>query len=524
LPPLPEGEGTKGEALEDVDDMSDAALLQLRNVRKTFPGVVALAGVDFVARRGEIHALMGENGAGKSTLIKVLTGAYPRDAGEMLLEGAPIDPRSPMEAQKLGISTVYQEVNLIPTLSVAENIFLGRQPRRLGRIDWKQIRRRSIEALERLSIRIDVDRQLSSYSIAIQQMVAIARALDVRAKLLVLDEPTSSLDAGEVEQLFSVMRDLRRQQMGIVFVSHFLDQIYAVSDRITVLRNGNLVGEYATAELPRGQLIAKMMGRELAEFEHQPRESQSTRKAASLPLLSARGVGRAGSMQPFDLDIRSGETVGLAGLLGSGRTETARLLFGIDRPDSGTVAIDGVQTNLSSPRRAIRHGLAFCPEDRKTSGIIPDLSVRENIVLALAARGSVLRSLSRRQQSEIADRYIRALGIATPHAEQAIKNLSGGNQQKAILARWLAAQPRLLILDEPTRGIDVGAKAEIQKLTLSLVAEGMSVLFISSELEEVVRVSDRVAVLRDRAKIAELEGERISEQTIMHTIAGERTT
>jgi simple sugar transport system ATP-binding protein len=504
--------------------MPNPALLELRNVRKTFPGVIALDGVDFVARRGQIHALMGENGAGKSTLIKVLTGAYRRDGGEMLLDGRAIDPHSPMDAQRLGISTVYQEVNLIPTLSVAENIFLGRQPKRLGRIDWKQIRRRSGQAMDRLNIRIDVDRQLSSYSIAIQQMVAIARALDVQAKLLVLDEPTSSLDAGEVERLFAVMRTLRQQQMGIIFVSHFLDQIYAISDRITVLRNGNLVGEYASSDLPRGQLIAKMMGRELAEFEHQPRESQSDRKGEVRPLLSAHGVGRAASMQPFDLEIHPGQTVGLAGLLGSGRTETAKLLFGIDRPDSGSITVDGEPADLSLPRRAIRHGLAFCPEDRKTSGIIPDLSVRENIVLALAARGSVFRSLSRRQQNEIADRYIRALGIATPHAEQAIKNLSGGNQQKVILARWLASNPRLLILDEPTRGIDVGAKAEIQKLTLSLVAGGMSVLFISSELEEVVRVSDRVAVLRDRVKVAELEGEHINERAIMRTIAGETTT
>lgn len=499
--------------------MSDHPLLELRNVRKSFPGVVALDGVDFVARRGEVHSLMGENGAGKSTLIKVLTGAYRREAGQMLLDGQAIDPHSPMEAQKLGISTVYQEVNLIPTLSVAENIFLGRQPKRWGTIDWRQIHRRSREALARLNLQIDVDRALSSYSIAIQQMVAIARALDVQAKLLILDEPTSSLDAGEVQQLFAVMRSLRDSGMAIVFVSHFLDQIYAISDRITVLRNGKLVGEYKAAELPRGQLIAKMMGRELAEFESQAPGSGTGERSSAKVRLSARNLGRAGAMQPFDLDVREGEVVGLAGLLGSGRTETARLLFGIDRADSGTMRFEDREVSFGSPRDAIRCGLAFCPEDRKTSGIIPDLSVRENIILALAARGGIFRSLSRTEQNQIAERYIRALGIATPHAEQAIKNLSGGNQQKAILARWLASNPKLLILDEPTRGIDVGAKAEIQKLTLSLVKEGMSILFISSELEEVVRVSDRVAVLRDRAKIAELERSQISEQAIMRAIA-----
>ena len=495
-------------------------LLELRQVRKVFPGVIALSGVDFTARRGEVHALMGENGAGKSTLIKVLTGAYARDGGTMMLEGQPIDPHSPLDAQKLGISTVYQEVNLIPTLSVAENIFLGRQPKRMGRIDWKRIATRSDEILQTLNVRVDVHRQLSSYSIAIQQMVAIARALDVQAKLLVLDEPTSSLDAGEVEQLFAVMRKLRDQGMGIVFVSHFLDQIYAISDRITVLRNGTLVGEYEAAALPKQKLVSLMMGRELAEFEERAHGAME-KKAASAPLLRAKQLGRTGSIQPFDLDILPGQTIGLAGLLGSGRTEIARLLFGVDSASVGEIEIEGQSTSLKNPRQAIARGFAFCPEDRKTSGIIPDLSVRENIILALAARGSVFRAMSRSKQTEIANKYIKALGIATPSAEQAIRNLSGGNQQKAILARWLASNPRLLILDEPTRGIDVGAKAEIQKLTLSLVKDGMAVLFISSELEEVVRVSDRVAILRDRAKIAELEGDQITEQSIMATIAGD---
>jgi len=495
-------------------------LLELRQVRKVFPGVIALSGVDFTARRGEVHALMGENGAGKSTLIKVLTGAYPRDDGTMQLDGRTIDPRSPLDAQKLGISTVYQEVNLIPTLSVAENIFLGRQPKKFGRIDWRRISSRADEILQTLNVRIDVSRQLSSYSIAIQQMVAIARALDVQAKLLVLDEPTSSLDANEVEQLFAVMRKLRDQGMGIVFVSHFLDQIYAISNRITVLRNGTLVGEYEAAALPKQKLISLMMGRELAEFEEHPHEPSEVEKSAAA-LLRARGLGRTGSIQPFDLDIFPGQTIGLAGLLGSGRTEIARLLFGVDTATVGEIEIDGESGSISSPRHAIAKGFAFCPEDRKTSGIIPDLSVRENIILALAARGSVFRALSRKKQTEIADKYIKALGIATPSAEQAIRNLSGGNQQKSILARWLASNPRLLILDEPTRGIDVGAKAEIQKLTLALVKDGMAVLFISSELEEVVRVSNRVAILRDRAKIAELKGNQISEHAIMATIAGD---
>jgi len=549
--------------------MADTPLLHLQKVRKVFPGVLALDEVDFSARRGEIHAIMGENGAGKSTLIKVLTGAYPRDGGKMLLDGAEISPRSPQEAQRLGISTVYQEVNLIPSLSVAENIFLGRQPTRWGRIDWRQIRRRSTAALERLDLSIDVGRQLSSYSIAIQQMVAIARAIDISARLLILDEPTSSLDANEVQRLFDVMRKLRDEGMAIIFVSHFLDQIYAVTDRITVLRNGRLIGEYPTAQLSRQDLIARMMGRELADLDVQLQQEKSGDEASrdqrlfsspgtpgegqgggrapaptpspALPrntgggskkpspgsshtqsILRARSLGRTGSIQPFDLEIGAGEVIGLAGLLGSGRSEMARLLFGIDVADSGDLIIGGRKLIFRHPRQAIALGLAFCPEDRKTSGIIPELSIRENIVLALQARGGLFKSLSRARQDEIANSYIKAIGIVTPSAEQSIANLSGGNQQKAILARWLAADPRLLILDEPTRGIDVGAKAEIQKLALSLCRQGTAIVFISSELEEVVRVSDRVLVLRDRALVGQLRGAAISEQAIMQTIAQDR--
>jgi simple sugar transport system ATP-binding protein len=493
----------------------------MRNVRKSFPGVRALDGVDFFVRAGEVHALMGENGAGKSTLIKVLTGVYPRDGGDVLLDGGPIDPRSPNDAQHLGISTVYQEVNLVPTLSVAENLFLGRLPTLAGlAVRWRAVRRRSEAALARLDLNLDVSRPLGSYSIAIQQMVAIARALDVSAKLLILDEPTSSLDADEVERLFAVMRRLRDQGLGIVFVTHFLDQVYAVTDRITVLRNGKLVGEYETKNLPRAELIGRMMGKELAAFEASGHGTGAAAGAGSKrTLLRVSGFGRRGMIQPFDLEVREGEVVGLAGLLGSGRTEIAKLLFGVERADQGTAMIDDRPAALTSPRRAIAHRFAFLPEDRKTDGIVPELSVRENIILALQASKGWVRALSRRKQDELADQYIRALNISTPHAEQSIRNLSGGNQQKALIGRWLASNPRLLILDEPTRGIDVGAKAEIQKLILDLCARGMAVLFISSELEETVRVSDRVAVLRDRQKIAELEGDRISEESILHTIA-----
>jgi simple sugar transport system ATP-binding protein len=506
-------------------------LLEARNLTKTFTGHRALDGVDFTVRAGEVHALMGENGAGKSTLIKTLTGFHPRDAGTILLDGREVSPRTPAHAQALGLSTVYQEVNLVPTLSVAENIYLGRQPTVFGKIRWGSITTRARAAMARLNVDIDVRRELSSYSIAIQQMVAIARALDVSAKLLILDEPTSSLDAGEVAQLFGVMRRLRGQGLGIVFVTHFLDQVYEVSDRITVLRNGKLVGEYAAAGLPRHDLVSKMMGRELASLEDLSARTATATAAGpggetgragaggAPAFLEARGLSRRGSLQPMDLTINPGEVVGLAGLLGSGRTETARLLFGIDHADGGQLLIDGRSVSLRSPRAAIRHRFGFLPEDRKVQGIIPDLSVRENIILALQARAGLLKYFSRAEQQRLADNYIKALNIATRDADTPIKNLSGGNQQKCVLARWLAFDPRFLILDEPTRGIDVGAKAEIQKLILSLAGEGKAILFISSELEEVVRCSDRVAVLRDRHKVGELAGDDVDEHTIMRQIA-----
>lgn len=502
------------------DSPSNFSLLNLRKISKDFPGVKALASVDFTVRRGEIHALMGENGAGKSTLIKVLTGVYQRDGGEMLLDGRPIDPRSPREAQAAGISTVYQEVNLIPHLSVAENICLGRQPTRFGKINWTEIHRRAETALARLDLKLDVSRTLSSCSIAIQQLIAIARALDISAKLLILDEPTSSLDEKEVAELFTVLRKLKSQGLAIIFVTHFLDQVYAVSDRITVLRNGKLVGEYEAASLPRIELIARMMGKEAGELEKLSRPSSSTREQIPRKtFLEASGVSRKSSMQSFDLEIAPGEIIGLAGLLGSGRTETARLLFGIDRADSGKFFLEGKPLSLNSPRSAIQNRFGFCPEDRKVEAILPDMSVRENIILALQASKGWLHALSRKQQDELAANYIKALNIATSDAEKPIRFLSGGNQQKAILARWLASQPRFLILDEPTRGIDVGAKFEIEKLMKSLAAEGMAILFISSELEEVTRASHRVVVLRDRKKIGELRGEEISESRIMHIIA-----
>jgi len=496
-------------------------ILEMRGISIEFPGVKALQKVDFRLFPGEVHALMGQNGAGKSTLIKAITGVHSLDAGHVELGGRTIAPASPLEAQQLGISTVYQEVNLCPNLTVAENIFIGRQPMRFGRILWQQLNADAKAALAKLNIDIDVTQPLSVYSVAVQQMVAIARALDVSAKVLILDEPTSSLDESEVALLFTVLRQLRHEGLAILFVTHFLDQTYQLSDRITVLRNGELVGEYKAADLPKLKLIEKMIGREveLNTGRKDAAETGGGEGDTGPALLEASGLARKGALQPFDLAIHQGEILGLAGLLGSGRTELARLLFGADRADRGSLKLDGQPIVFGAPRQAIQHGIGFCPEDRKTDGIIGALTVRENIILALQANRGMFRRLSGKKQMEIADRYIRMLAIKTSSTEQAAGKLSGGNQQKVILARWLATDPRFLILDEPTRGIDVGAKSEIMDLVLSLAKAGMAILFISSELEEVVRCCNRVAVLRDRVKIAELQGASVDEQTILQTIA-----
>jgi simple sugar transport system ATP-binding protein len=497
------------------------ALLEIRGLSKSFPGVKALQAVDFTVRRGEIHALMGENGAGKSTLIKVLTGVHPRDSGTIRFDGKEIDPPSPKAAELLGVSTVYQEVNLIPHRSVAENICLGRQPTRFGLIRWRAVARRAEAALARVDLKLDVSQPLFGCSIAVQQLIAIARALDISAKLLVLDEPTSSLDEQEVKEFFSVIRKLRSEGMGIIFVTHFLDQVYAISDRITVLRDGRFVGDYETSKLPKVELVSRMIGKDMAQLEAVRQEVDRTEpERGRETFIEVRNFGRNGSIAPIDMTVGKGEIVGLAGLLGSGRTETARLLFGIDRPQTGEMLVEGRKVTLHAPRQAIREGFAFTPEDRKVEGIVPHLSVRENIILAMQARQGIMETIPRSRQEEIAGKFIKALGIRTPGPEQAVMNLSGGNQQKVLLARWLATEPRFLILDEPTRGIDVGAKVEIEKLMHSLRAEGMSILFISSELEEVVRDSQRVIVLRDRAKAGELVGEEISQRAIMGMIAG----
>jgi len=493
-------------------------LLEMEKITKSFPGVKALNGVSLRIGVGEVHALMGENGAGKSTLIKILTGIYAKDSGDIRFEGKSISPASSFQAQQAGISTIYQELNLVPYLSVCENIFLGREPRKRGLIDWKTIERSSEALLTDLGIRVDVRQPLYRQSTAVQQMVAIARAISVRARLVVMDEPTSSLDEKEVRVLFQVIRKLKRDDISVLFVSHRLDEIYEICDRMTILKDGELVGEYAVKDISKIDLVSKMIGRDASSIVHRHKE-RGAGAVSSEYICRVSRIRRGTKLHDVDLDIRRGEIVGLAGLLGSGRTELAKIMFGADQPDQGDMEVLGRKVKFAQPRDAIREGIGFCSEDRKVEGILPHMSVRDNMTLAALPRIQRFGVISKKKQERIVKEFTEKLAIKTPNAEQMIRNLSGGNQQKVLLARWMCMQPNLIILDEPTRGIDVGAKAEIEQFIQSLAASGVSILMISSDLEELVRSCDRIVVLRDGRKIRELTGKDISPQAIMETIA-----
>jgi simple sugar transport system ATP-binding protein len=496
--------------------MQEESLLQMRHIMKRFPGVLALNDVDFTLRKGEIHALMGENGAGKSTLIKILTGVYQMDGGEIKVEGENVTIRSPQDAQKGGISTVYQEITLCPNLTVAENMFIGRDEKLWVRN--KEREKKADEILTSLGIPARARQQLGDCSLAVQQMVAIARAVDMKCKVLILDEPTSSLDDKEVNMLFDLMRDLKAKGVGIIFVTHFLEQVYAVCDRITVLRNGELVGEYLVEDLPQVQLVAKMIGKELDELSSMG-EGVEKKTVNNEVFYEAKGLSSSDALS-FDFSIRKGEVNGFTGLLGSGRSESVRAIFGADKVNSGEVKVNGQQVKITKPIDAMKHGIGYLAEDRKRDGIIADLSVRENIILALQVLNGIFKPISRSEQEAFADEYIKALNIKTASRETPIGSLSGGNQQKVILARWLLTHPDYLILDEPTRGIDVGTKLEIQKLVLKLAEEGVSVTFISSEVEEMLRTCSRLIVMRDRHIVGELKGADLNQAQVMKTIAG----
>ncbi len=501
--------------------MPNDIVLSMRSISKFFPGVRALHNVDFTLRSGEIHALMGENGAGKSTLIKVLTGVYPKDAGQIQIGagGRDVPIRSPQEAQNLGISTVYQEITLCPNLTVAENMFIGRGSGRIVR--WRTMQKRTKDILEKLSIPARATQQLATCSLAVQQMVAIARAVDMDCKVLILDEPTSSLDEREVEKLFSLMRELKTRGVGIIFITHFLEQVYEVCDRITVLRNGELIGAYDVCDLPRVQLISKMMGKELDDISEMHNQTAPQADPDRPPVFEAFGLSSTAGVKAFDFKIERGEVNGFTGLLGSGRSESVRAIFGADKITGGRVQVNGKPAKIAKPKDAMRYGIGYLPEDRKRDGIVDELSVRENIILALQVMRGFFRPFSRTEAEQFADEYIRLLGIKTASTDTPIKSLSGGNQQKAILARWLLTKPQYLILDEPTRGIDVGTKVEIQKLVLKLAEEGVSITFISSEIEEMLRTCSRLIVMRDRKIVGELTQGDMTQAKIMRTIAGE---
>lgn len=492
----------------------------MRGIYKSFPGVRALQNVDFTLREGEIHALMGENGAGKSTLIKVLTGVYTKDAGEIYMKGTdkPVSIKSPQEAQRLGISTVYQEITLCPNLTVAENLFIGRTNDFI--VNWKESNSRAESILKGLGIPANPTQQLSNCSIAVQQMVAIARAVDMDCKVLILDEPTSSLDEQEVIKLFTLMRELKSRGVGILFVTHFLEQVYELCDKITVLRNGELVGEYLIKDLPMVELVAKMMGKELGDLAEIHNQVQTGKEDSREAIIETEGLSSISGIKPFDFAAYKGEVTGFAGLLGSGRSECVRSIFGADKVLKGRIKIKGRSVNITSPIKAMKNGIGYLSEDRKRDGIIGDLSVRENIILALQVMRGFFRPFTKAQAQAFADEYISLLGIKTASADTPINSLSGGNQQKVILARWLLTHPEYLILDEPTRGIDIGTKVEIQKLVLKLAAEGMSITFISSELEEMLRTCSRLIVMRDLYVVGELQGDDMTQDKIMYTIAG----
>jgi monosaccharide-transporting ATPase len=490
--------------------------LEARAITKIFGNHVALDKVDFGLRSGEVHALLGENGAGKSTLIKILTGAYQPDGGAVLAAGQPITLNNPQHAQTHGIGTVYQEVNLLPNRSVAENLFLGHQPTRFGLVDRRRMEREARLVLDRYGLNLDPGSELGAHSVAVQQIVAIARAVELSGKVLILDEPTASLDRTEVERLFEVIAGLKAKGMAIVFITHFLDQVFAIADLVTVLRNGKLVDTRPIAALDRTDVVRLMLGKDISF-------SGATNLEANRPagevLLDFKNYGKKRSIHPFNLTIHKGEVVGVAGLLGSGRTEMARLMFGADAADEGSVSVAGRPATIARPTDAISRGFGFLPEDRKVEGIFGELSVRENIIIALQGKLGWFSALNRDEQLEIAGKFGEAMDIRAASLDMPVKLLSGGNQQKVILSRWLATDPAFLILDEPTRGIDVGAHAEIVRTINRLRDEGMALVVISSELDEVVAYSSRIIVMRDRELVAELHGEDISPGVIVQAIA-----
>lgn len=499
--------------------MTPEPIVEMRDVTVAFPGTRALDSVSLRLFGGEVHALLGENGAGKSTLLKVLTGVQQPDAGTVTLDGVPVRLARPADALRLGIRAVYQELDLLPNLSVAENVMLGHEERRFGLISRRAMRERARAVLADLGVHVDPASRLGAHPMAVQQLVAIARATVVRPRVIVLDEPTSSLDPDEVTDLFRTVRRLRDSGIAVVFVSHFLEQVYEIADRLTVLRDGRRVGEYLPGEILRVDLVRRMLGKDVSVLDRVAEQAVAREPDPERVLLRADGLGRRGAVAPFDLDIAEGEVVGVAGLLGSGRTELVRLLSGVDRPDSGSLRVYGRPVRFRDPADALRSRVAYSSENRRRDGIVADLSVRDNILLALQAERGWWRPIRRSRRAELVASYIELLDIRPSDPEVLAGTLSGGNQQKVLLARWLATAPRLLVLDEPTRGIDIGAKVEVQKLVADLADNGMSVVFVSAELEEGLRMSNRVVVLREGSLVADVPNDGLTLDSVLALIA-----
>lgn len=492
-------------------------LLSMQGITKSFAGVKALSAASLDIAEGEVMALVGQNGAGKSTMIKILTGVHARDEGTIRFAGQDVTFASPAESQANGIATIYQEINLAPQRSVAENIYMSREPKKYGLLDRRAMRDGARRVLQTFKLDIDVDRPVGDFSAATRQMVAIARAVIQNARLVIMDEPTSSLDEREVAVLFETIRTLKSQGVSVCFIGHRLDELYEICDRVTIMRDGHTVAVSPMADMPKMALVRNMLGKELAAFQAMERAAGS--EGGRPVRLSLDQVGSGVRVRDVSLKVHQGEIAGLAGLLGSGRTETARIIFGVDRLRQGSMTMDGQSRNYAEPSAAIADGIGLVAEDRKVDGIIPDMSIRENMTLALLPQLKKSGIVDRARQDQIAEKFIKALGIKCASADQPIKELSGGNQQKVLLARWLCTDPKLLIVDEPTRGIDIGAKAEILKLLRSLADEGLSVLMISSELEELLAAADNVTVLSDGRSVASIPRADLSEEAVLSAMA-----
>jgi ABC-type sugar transport system ATPase subunit len=509
-------------------------LLRVEQVSKSFPGVLALQDVSLEVYPGEVLGLVGENGAGKSTLMKILSGVYAPDGGQILLDGQPVSIHDPRHAQRLGISIIYQEFNLMPNLSVEENVFVGREPNSGGIVRWRDLRRQTQDLLNQLGVQLNPSATVRDLSVAEQQMVEIAKALSMNARLVIMDEPTSALTETEVTALFAIIRGLRERGLAVIYISHRLEEIFDICDRVTVLRDGQLAGDLSISEATPDRIVRLMVGRPLGDL-FRPEEAE--RRLAVLteqqpaPILEVRGLGRTGTLrdasaivlEDISFALRPGEIVGLSGLVGSGRTEIARAIFGADDYDRGEILVHGRPTRIRSPRDAIQLGIGLVPEDRKLQALVLKLAIRENLALSILGRLSRFGVVRLRPERAMARQLVESLRVRTPSIDQKVLNLSGGNQQKVVIAKWLALHPKILIMDEPTRGIDIGAKAEVHGLMHQLAGDGVAILMISSELPEILFMSDRILVMRQGRIAGELPRSAATQETIMALATGVST-